>query len=124
MTPRPLRRIASGGELSRVMLASKVVLGNADGVDTLVFDEVDAGVGGSTARALAGVLADLAATHQVAVMADKHYVVSKEPGDVPQTHLDEVTGEARTAEIARMLSGDQSEASLAHAKQMLEEARG
>ena len=133
LTPRPLRRIASGGELSRVMLASKVVLGNADGVDTLVFDEVDAGVGGSTARALAGVLADLAATHQVivvthlaqvAVMADKHYVVSKEPGDVPQTHLDEVTGEARTAEIARMLSGDQSEASLAHAKQMLEEVRG
>jgi len=133
LTPRPLRRIASGGELSRVMLASKVVLGNADGVDTLVFDEVDAGVGGSTARALAGVLADLAATHQVivvthlaqvAVMADKHYVVSKEPGDVPQTHLDEVTGDARTAEIARMLSGDQSEASLAHAKQMLEEARG
>ena len=57
-------------------------------------------------------------------MADKHYVVSKESGDVPQTHLDEVTGEARTAEIARMLSGDQSEASLAHAKQMLEEARG
>lgn len=132
LTPRPLRRIASGGELSRVMLASKVVLGNADGVDTLVFDEVDAGVGGSTARALAGVLADLAATHQVivvthlaqvAVMADKHYVVSKEPGDVPQTHLDEVTGEARTAEIARMLSGDQSEASLAHARQMLAEAR-
>ena len=88
LTPRPLRRIASGGELSRVMLASKVVLGNADGVDTLVFDEVDAGVGGSTARALAGVLADLAATHQVivvthlaqvAVMADKHYVVSKSP---------------------------------------------
>ena len=114
------------------MLASKVVLGNADGVDTLVFDEVDAGVGGSTARALAGVLADLAATHQVivvthlaqvAVMADKHYVVSKEPGDVPQTHLDEVTGEARIAEIARMLSGDQSEASLAHARQMLAEAR-
>ena len=133
LTPRPLRRIASGGELSRVMLASKVVLGNADGVDTLVFDEVDAGVGGSTARALASVLADLAATHQVivvthlaqvAVMADKHYVVSKEPGDVPQTHLDEVAGDARTAEIARMLSGDQSEASLAHAKQMLEEARG
>lgn len=132
LTPRPLRRIASGGELSRVMLASKVILGNADGVDTLVFDEVDAGVGGSTARALAGVLADLAATHQVivvthlaqvAVMADKHYVVSKEPGDVPQTHLDEVTGAARTAEIARMLSGDQSEASLAHARQMLEEAR-
>ena len=53
----------------------------------------------------------------------KSPVVSKEPGDVPQTYLDEVTGETRTAEIARMLSGDQSEASLAHARQMLAEAR-
>ena len=68
LTPRPLRRIASGGELSRVMLASKVVLGDADGVDTLVFDEVDAGVGGSVARALASVLADLSVTHQVIVV--------------------------------------------------------
>ena len=76
LTPRPLRRIASGGELSRVMLASKVVLGNADGVDTLVFDEVDAGVGGSTARALAGVLADLAATHQVIVVTHLAQVAS------------------------------------------------
>ena len=131
LTPRPLRRIASGGELSRVMLACKVVLGNEDGVDTLVFDEVDAGVGGSTARSLAAVLADLSATHQVivvthlaqvAVMADKHYVVSKAPGDIPETHLIELDREARVTEIARMLSGDQSAASLEHARQMLSEA--
>lgn len=131
LTPRPLRRIASGGELSRVMLACKVVLGNEDGVDTLVFDEVDAGVGGSTARALAAVLADLAATHQVivvthlaqvAVMADKHYVVSKTMGDTPETHLVELDRDGRVREIARMLSGDQSEATLAHARQMLQEA--
>ena len=131
LTPRPLRRIASGGELSRVMLACKVVLGNEDGVDTLVFDEVDAGVGGSTARALAAVLADLSVTHQVivvthlaqvAVMADKHYVVSKSPGDIPETHLIELDRDARVKEIARMLSGDQSEASLKHARQMLDEA--
>lgn len=131
MTPRPLRRIASGGELSRVMLASKVVLGEADAVDTLVFDEVDAGVGGSTARALALVLADLARTHQVivvthlaqvAVMGEKHYVVSKRDGDIPVTELSPVTGEARVAEIARMLSGDASEASLEHARQMLQDA--
>lgn len=130
LTPRPLRRIASGGELSRVMLACKVVLGNEDGVDTLVFDEVDAGVGGSTARSLAAVLADLSATHQVivvthlaqvAVMADKHYVVSKAPGDIPETHLIELDREARVTEIARMLSGDQSAASLEHARQMLSE---
>ena len=130
LTPRPLRRIASGGELSRVMLACKVVLGNEDGVDTLVFDEVDAGVGGSTARSLAAVLADLSASHQVivvthlaqvAVMADKHYVVSKAPGDIPETHLIELDREARVTEIARMLSGDQSAASLEHARQMLSE---
>lgn len=131
LTPRPLRRIASGGELSRVMLATTVVLGEADGVDTLVFDEVDSGVGGSTARALASVLADLALTHQVivvthvaqvAVMADAQYVVTKRDGDVPETTLAPVTGEARVHEIARMLSGDESRESIAHAEQMLREA--
>lgn len=131
MTARPLRRIASGGELSRVMLASKVVLGESDGVDTLVFDEVDAGVGGSVARALALVLADLARTHQVivvthlaqvAVMGERHYVVSKTAGDIPETMLAPVEGEARVAEIARMLSGDATEVSLDHAREMLEQA--
>lgn len=131
MTPRPLRRIASGGELSRVMLACKVVLGEADGVDTLVFDEVDAGVGGSVARSLAAVLADLSRTHQVivvthlaqvAVMGDMHYVVHKTDGDIPKTTLSRIGGDDRVREVARMLSGDTSEASLAHARQMLREA--
>ncbi|MBE6469954.1 MAG: DNA repair protein RecN [Coriobacteriaceae bacterium] len=131
LTPRPLRRIASGGELSRVMLASKVVLGEADGVDTLVFDEVDAGVGGSVARSLAQVLADLARTHQVivvthvaqvAVMAERQYVVSKSGDELPETSLHEVEGEERVREIARMLSGDDSDVSLAHAEQLLREA--
>lgn len=131
LTPRPLRRIASGGELSRVMLACKVVLGESDKVDTLVFDEVDAGVGGATARSLAAVLADLARTHQVivvthlaqvAVQGSTHYVVRRNDGaDVPETSLVEVTGENRIREVARMLSGDASEESLAHAKQMLSE---
>ena len=71
MQERPLARIASGGEVSRVMLAVKVVLGEVDDVDTLVFDEVDAGVGGSTAVALADVLADLARTHQVIVVTHR-----------------------------------------------------
>ncbi len=133
LTARPLRRIASGGEVSRVMLACKVVLGEADGVDTLVFDEVDAGVGGSTARALAAVLADLAKTHQVivvthlaqvAVMGQRHYLVSKATGDDgrPETSLVEIEGEQRVAEIARMLSGDTSEISLAHARELLGES--
>ena len=132
MTPRPLRRIASGGELSRVMLASKVVLGEADAVDTLVFDEVDAGVGGSTARSLAQVLADLARTHQVivvthlaqvAVQGSVHYVVRRDDAaDIPETSLIRVEAADRIAEIARLLSGDATEESLAHAKQLLAEA--
>ena len=131
LTPRPLRKIASGGELSRVMLAVKVVLGEADAADTLVFDEVDAGVGGATARSLAAVLADLARTHQVivvthlaqvAVAASTHYVVRRSKDERPVTELSEVAGEERVAEIARMLSGDQGEASLEHARALLNEA--
>ncbi len=133
MQARPLARIASGGEISRVMLAVKVVLGAADEVDTLVFDEVDAGVGGSTAVALAEVLADLARTHQVivvthlaqvAVRGEVHYVVSKEEGDsgMPETHLRRLAADERPAEIARMLSGSVTETSLSHAREMLAEA--
>lgn len=133
MQARPLARIASGGEVSRVMLAIKVVLGQADSVDTLVFDEVDAGVGGSTAVALADVLVDLARTHQVivvthlaqvAVRGNVHYTVSKVAGEdgKPQTSLQQLSAEQRPAEIARMLSGDATQASLAHAREMLEAA--
>ncbi|MEE0475495.1 MAG: DNA repair protein RecN [Collinsella stercoris] len=132
LTPRPLRRIASGGELSRVMLAAKVVLGESDAVDTLVFDEVDAGVGGATARSLAQVLADLARTHQVivvthlaqvAVQGSVHYVVRRsDEGDMPETRLVRVEGSDRVTEVARLLSGDASDESLAHARQLLSEA--
>ena len=134
MQARPLARIASGGEVSRVMLAVKVVLGEVDEVDTLVFDEVDAGVGGSTAVALADVLADLARTHQVivvthlaqvAVRGQAHYVVQKAAGDegaMPETDLCQLDSAERPAEIARMLSGDATETSLAHARELLERA--
>ncbi len=133
LTARPLRRIASGGEVSRVMLACKVVLGEADGTETLVFDEVDAGVGGATAVALAQVLARLSKTHQVivvthlaqvAVMGERHYLVRKSEGDIPETSLVELDEEGRVAEVARMLSGDTSDASLAHAREMLAERLG
>lgn len=132
---RPMRlgRIASGGEMSRVMLAIKVVLGDVDEVDTLVFDEIDAGVGGTTALALGEVLADLARTHQVivvthlpqvAVRGDAHYLVTKSSGDAPETTLAPVTGEARVREIARMLSGEVSDTSCAHARELLDQAEG
>lgn len=135
MQARPLVRIASGGEVSRVMLAAKVVLGQSDDVDTLVFDEVDAGVGGSTANALADVLVDLAKSHQVfvvthlaqvAVCGQVHYVVRKTVGEdgMPETDLRKLAEYERPEEIARMLSGDVTEASLAHAREMLASMRG
>ncbi len=132
LTARPLRRIASGGEVSRVMLALKVVLGQTDAAETLVFDEVDAGVGGATAVALAAVLRDLSRTHQVIVVthlaqvacvADEHYLVSKSGGEKPETSIARIEGAEREEEIARMLSGSVTEASLAHARELLGEAK-
>ena len=131
LAARPFAKIASGGEVSRVMLAIKVALGSHDDVETLIFDEIDTGVGGSTARAIAAVLDDLARTHQVivvthlaqiAVVADRHYVVSKAASPLdgrPETHIDAVEGEERVREIARMLSGDESVSSLEHARDLL-----
>lgn len=128
LSPQKLSAIASGGEISRVMLALKVVLGSCDDVDTLVFDEIDAGVGGKTALALAAVLKDLARTHQVivvthlpqvAVLGDAHYLVEKH--EIPEltTEIKPLDPEAREQEIARMLSGKIDATSLAHAKELL-----
>jgi len=127
--PRPLAKIASGGEVSRVMLALKSALGAADRTPVLVFDEVDAGIGGATALAVGARLHELAESHQVLVIthlaqvaayADRQVVVYKsEDGGRTATNAREVTGVERVAEIARMLSGDMSEASLAHAGELL-----
>ena len=134
LAPRPFAKIASGGEVSRVMLSIKVALGGHDDVETLVFDEIDTGVGGSTARAVAAVLADLARTHQVivvthlaqiAVFAQRHYVVSKGLSPVDgrnETRLVAVEGEQRVREVSRMLSGDVDDASLEHARRLLAQA--
>jgi DNA repair protein RecN (Recombination protein N) len=129
---RPLARIASGGEISRVMLALKGVLGEADTVETLVFDEIDAGIGGATAHAVGARLALLAKTHQVVVVthlaqvaayADTQLVVEKlVDGGAATTRVTRVDGEPRIGEIARMLAGNDSEAGLAHARELLGEA--
>ena len=127
---RPLRRAASGGELSRVMLAVEVVFAAADEVPTLVFDEVDAGVGGRAAVEVGRRLARLAATHQVlavthlpqvAAFADRHLVVGKDDdGSVTASGVREVTGEDRVRELARMLAGlDDSDTGMAHAQELL-----
>ncbi len=115
MPPGPLGKIASGGELARFMLALKVVLAEADPVPTLIFDEVDSGIGGATAAAvgerlvrLAGDVQVLVITHspQVAARADHHWTVAKGDGkDCVATEVSELPTEARDEEIARMLAG-------------------
>ncbi len=129
---RPLAKVASGGEISRVMLAVRVVEDARGSAETIVFDEVDAGVGGHAALSLARTIAELArkrqvicVTHlaQVAAEAETHYVVTKEEADadgIPETRLVPVAGEEREAEIARMLAGSVTETSLAHARELLE----
>ena len=127
---KEIKAIASGGELSRVMLALKTVLASADSIQTQVFDEVDSGIGGSVALSLAQCIEDLAQKKQVIAIthlasiashATTQMVVSKtvEQGRT-YTHLKVVSGEARVHEIARMLSGDESAVSLEHARKMLE----
>lgn len=127
----PVGRGASGGELSRVMLAIEVVLAGADPVPTFVFDEVDAGVGGRAAVEVGRRLARLGRTSQVLVVthlpqvaafADRHVVVTKDAGGlVTASTVRVVQGDERVAELVRMLSGlEGSEAGAAHAQELLE----
>ena len=127
----PLSRIASGGELSRVMLALKSILASVDRVPVLIFDEIDAGVGGVVATAVAEKLAEVAGRHQVFVVthlaqvasrAKCHLLVTKGhgAGGVTKTDVLTLTGDARVEEIARMLGGDpESVTSREHARELL-----
>jgi DNA repair protein RecN (Recombination protein N) len=129
---RPVHRGASGGELSRVMLAIEVVFAGADPVPVMVFDEVDAGVGGQAAGEIGRRLARLARDHQVVVVthlaqvaayADTHLVVDKSPDNgagVTATDIRAVEGDDRVRELARMLSGlTESDTGQAHARELL-----
>lgn len=130
--PRPLGKGASGGELSRVMLALEVVLAEVDPVPTFIFDEVDSGVGGKAAIEIGRRLAMLArhvqvlvVTHlpQVAAFADQHILVLKND-DASLSKVQVLTEEERVVELARMLSGhDQSESAREHARELLEAGR-
>jgi DNA repair protein RecN (Recombination protein N) len=129
-TPRPVGKVASGGELSRIALAIAVTTSQLGQAETLIFDEVDSGVGGAVAETVGRLMKQLgkdrqvmAVTHlpQVAACADQHLVVAKraENGSTIST-VDHVNGEQRVAEIARMLGGERlSGTTLAHAKEML-----
>lgn len=127
---RPLARVASGGELARVMLALKTILARLDRVPTLIFDEVDAGIGGRTGLMVGDAMRAVAAHHQVfaithlpqiAARAHHHIVVAKGArGGVTTSDVSVVTDEARVDEIARMLGGDaESATSREHARELL-----
>lgn len=133
--PRPLSQVASGGELSRVMLAIKTVLAGSDDLRTLVFDEIDTGIGGQVALALAAHLRSLADHTQVicithlatiAVRADNHIAVEKSvEGNRTIISARKLSDQDCVQEIARMLSGDGQEAhSLDHARALLDRYRG
>jgi DNA repair protein RecN (Recombination protein N) len=135
--PGPLMRVASGGELARFLLALKVVLYDRGSAPTLIFDEVDTGVGGAVADAIGVRLARLAArvqvvavTHapQVAARADRHYLISKDTldrGKRVATRVNEVAAERRREEIARMLAGAEiTEEARAAAERLIRAAAG
>ena len=126
----PVHKAASGGELSRVMLAIEVVLSHTDPVPTMVFDEVDAGVGGRAAIEIGRRLARLARSHQVVVVthlpqvaafADRHLVVDKSAeGGVTRSGVRTLDDQSRVVELARMLAGmDSTETGRAHAEELL-----
>jgi DNA repair protein RecN (Recombination protein N) len=128
---KPLRQIASSGEISRLMLAIKSSLAAQDAIPLLVFDEIDANVGGEIANAVGAKMRALAADHQVlcithlpqvAAAATTHFVVTKEvTGGRTHSRLSEVAGKARQEEIARMLGG-KTESALRHAAALLKPA--
>ena len=135
MTPRPIARVASGGELSRIALAIAVTTSRLGEVPTLIFDEVDSGVGGAVAETVGRLMRQLgrdrqvlAVTHlpQVAACGDHHWVVAKHStADETRSTVTPIEGTQRTQEIARMLGGEHlSATTLAHASEMLGSAIG
>lgn len=127
---KPLVKIASGGELSRVMLAIKSILADSDNVDTLIFDEIDTGVSGRAAMSIAKKLAEIGRgkqviciTHlpQLTAAADNHYLIQKNTeGEMASTTLTELDGEQREIELARIIDGGEvTELALSHAREML-----
>lgn len=131
---KPFSKVSSGGELSRMMLAIKTITAQRDGVDTMIFDEIDTGISGRVAmavgrkmRAIAENRQVLCITHlpQIAVGGQTHFLIEKsEREGRTVTQLTPLSGQARVAEIARLSGGTQSESALAHAREMLLEAQG
>ncbi len=131
---KPLSKIASGGEISRIVLALKIILGEVDQIPTLIFDEIDVGIGGKTASMVGRLLSNLCQNHQVicvthlpqiASFADRHfYIFKEEEVKRTKTKVKLLNEEERVKEIARMLSGAKIlETSLKHARQLIQVAK-
>jgi len=128
---RPLGAVASGGELSRIMLAIKAVMADKDNIETLIFDEIDTGISGRTAQKVSEKMAVIAASHQVlcithlaqiAAMADRHYIIEKKPADSKTvTNIGLLNEEESVEELARILGGAKiTDAVLENAREMKE----
>ena len=131
---KPLSQVASGGELSRIMLAFKTVLADKDEISSLIFDEIDTGISGKTAWKVSeklGILGKgrqvICITHlpQIAAMSDTHFLIEKSPkGERTVTAIKKITGEEELKELARMLGGAEiTEAAMENAREMKELAR-
>ena len=129
--PKPVTKIASGGELSRMMLAIKTVLSRHDIVETLIFDEIDTGISGSAAQKVGMKLKEVSkerqvmcVTHQaqIAAFADSHFLINKEfTNDKTFTHVDKLDIDSRVHELARIIGGvDITQTALDHARQLIE----
>jgi DNA repair protein RecN (Recombination protein N) len=129
---KPLSKIVSGGEVSRIMLAFKNVLAKGDRIGTLIFDEIDTGISGSMAHVVAGKLSSIAQSKQVvcvshlpqiAAIADANYLISKrQQGDKMVTEVLRLDKNGKIAEVSRLSGGTDTESSLAHAKEMIKKA--
>jgi DNA repair protein RecN (Recombination protein N) len=132
VAPKPLGKVASGGELSRIALAFAVLASAQAGAPTLIFDEVDSGIGGAVAHTVGQLMRQLgsgkqvlAVTHlaQVAASAHQQLLVSKaQAGGKTSSSVQLLAAPERVAEVARMLAGSNSATSLAHAQELLEQA--
>ena len=126
--PKPLAKTASGGEISRIMLAIKTIFAKADNTNTVIFDEIDTGISGSASQAVADSIVQLSKSHQVilithqpiiAAKADSHFYVKKEQADVTKVKVFDLKEENRIKAIALLSAGEINEESTAFAKKLL-----
>ncbi|MBQ3818872.1 DNA repair protein RecN, partial [bacterium] len=124
---KPLAKVASGGEISRVMLAIKSIFAQSDDIDTVIFDEIDTGISGKTSQSVADEILELSKYHQVILIthqpiiaskADKHFYVRKSQNDITQVEVYVLTGENKIKAIAELAGGEINEQSIEFAKSL------